>query len=172
MAFEIEKDWTTAAGMRAVIVRMLPGPSSFSNHRCGYVAVPPGNPCYGKSYSTELDAQFQPLADAATLGSKSPVLMLTAMAVGEDRIQRSPELLIDVHGGITFGRGNTEGDYPVDHKDVTFFGFDCAHYQDNHEAGGQSLEYCVTECERMATQFAALQVPAGLLLTNSEAKPE
>jgi hypothetical protein len=40
----IEKDWITAAGLRAVIVATPMG------HRCGYVGVPLGHVHYGKFY--------------------------------------------------------------------------------------------------------------------------
>jgi hypothetical protein len=50
MASTIEKDWTTAAGLRAVclIIEYTPG---IPHHRCGYVEVPEGHPLFGKSYS-------------------------------------------------------------------------------------------------------------------------
>ena len=44
MNYVVEKDWTTEAGLRAVVIAMPMG------HRCGYVAVPKDNPFYGFGY--------------------------------------------------------------------------------------------------------------------------
>lgn len=44
MKFPIKKDWTTRAGLRAVIVM-----NSLGFH-CGYVGVPPGHPLHGVDY--------------------------------------------------------------------------------------------------------------------------
>lgn len=42
---KIEKDWTTEAGLRAVVLATSMG------HRCGYVGVPDGHQYFGKSYN-------------------------------------------------------------------------------------------------------------------------
>ena len=44
MDYTIEKDWTTKAGLRAVVVATPMG------HRCGYVGVDSTNPNHGKGY--------------------------------------------------------------------------------------------------------------------------
>ncbi len=41
---KIEKDWTTKAGLRAVVLATSMG------HRCGYVGVPLAHPHYGRHY--------------------------------------------------------------------------------------------------------------------------
>ena len=50
MAFEVEKDWTTAAGLRAVVIMGDMG------SRCGYVGVPVGHPLHG----TQLQRRREP----------------------------------------------------------------------------------------------------------------
>lgn len=47
MKYTIEKDWTTEAGLRAVVVATPMG------HRCGYVAVQEGTPLCGLGYDDE-----------------------------------------------------------------------------------------------------------------------
>lgn len=44
MNYKIEKDWTTEAGLRAVIIATPMG------HRCGYVGVSKDSPLYGLGY--------------------------------------------------------------------------------------------------------------------------
>lgn len=154
--FIVEKDWITAAGLRAVVIK--------SRHRCGYVAVREDHPAFGKNYNEQLDCISQDAVDTAELGSKSPIIVLTA-AVGSDRphekVRRSLDILIDVHGSLTYSSTSRADLYPVESEGNWWFGFDCAHYRDDESIGGQPLDYCVAECERMATQFAALAtVPA------------
>lgn len=44
----VEKDWVTASGLRAVVLKLEIG------HRCGYVGVPKTHPFSGKSYHARL----------------------------------------------------------------------------------------------------------------------
>jgi len=44
MKFTVEKDWTTEAGLRAVVIATPMG------HRCGYVGISKGSPLYGLGY--------------------------------------------------------------------------------------------------------------------------
>lgn len=78
------------------------------------------------------------------------------------------DLLVQVHGGLTYGDGAT-------------FGFDCAHYCDKpdlklmsedyrkiHERYGtafyldiatvKTLGFCIEQCENMAAQFKVMEV--------------
>src|SRR5690606_33101439 len=48
----VEKDWITAAGLRAVVLLVGGG-----RHRCGYVAVPEGHALHGKDYSWPHDIE-------------------------------------------------------------------------------------------------------------------
>ena len=46
--FTVEKDWVTKAGYRAVVI--VGCFSGKPHHRCGYIGVPEGHPCYGANY--------------------------------------------------------------------------------------------------------------------------
>jgi hypothetical protein len=156
MAFAIEKDWITAAGLRAVVIMIL---GRSKNHRCGYVAVKEGSPAFGKAYDEQIDAITKEQVSNSQVGTKSPILLFTATvnSDGEGEIRRSLDVLIDVHGGITYASNAKGQDYPVtDAPESWWFGFDCAHYMDDDE-GGRPLEYCVQHCESMAAQLAALK---------------
>ena len=53
MAYEIEKDWITKAGLRAVVIIVLskgPNGTQWRSHRCGYVGVTSESPVFGKGY--------------------------------------------------------------------------------------------------------------------------
>lgn len=156
-AYVIEKDWITAAGLRAVIIQCV---TSCRNHRCGYVAVPPEHAAFGKSYSEQLPEIQQEQVDNVQVGTKSPILLFTAMCRSDDeesKIRRSLDILIEVHGGLTYSGGSK--DYPVDTEEGTawWFGYDCAHYDDDRQNGGRPLEYCIEHCENMAAQLASLK---------------
>jgi hypothetical protein len=171
MAYEIEKDWITESGYRAVVIRILASDKVSLKHRCGYVAVDQNNPAYGKGYHEQIDAISQEEVDSTTLGIKSPILALTAMVGSDDehsKIRRSIDVLIDVHGGVTFSSEKTKGDYPVDYENLWWFGYDCAHYGDDESIGGQSLKYCIHQCELMAAQLKTLSTPSSLLLKYKE----
>ena len=164
MSYLVEKDWTTAAGLRAVII--ICKSAERMTHRCGYVGVPSEHKFYGKDYGEPLDCITQFKADHATLGNKSPILMLTATVGGEteNSIRRALDIVVEVHGGLTYSGGNNT--YPVQ-ANLWWFGFDCHHYGDadiepdprwsafrNGEV--RSLEYTAAECERLAEQLEAL----------------
>lgn len=160
MAHEIERDWTTGAGLRAVCLLIT------GSHRCGYVEVPKGHPLHGVGYSDPTDVIVADL-DAVPLGAKSPILLLTAGvgAAPNETIRRSPDVLFDVHGGLTYAGGDG---YPVKDSDGWWFGFDCAHAGDGSLAPRfaewrtgpvRSEEYVVGECERLARQIVEMVVP-------------
>ena len=155
--YEVEKQWVTEAGLLAVVIR------SFGGHRCGYAGVEEGHVAFGKGYAEPLDCIPQATVDNVELGSKSPILLLTAGIDGDEdgtRVRRSLDILLDVHGGLTFSgpSGDGESDYPVATSvPVWWFGYDCAHYKDRPEIGGQSLEYCINQCESLAAQLKELE---------------
>jgi hypothetical protein len=168
MSHEIEKDWTTASGLRAVVlVCIYDGRKS---HRCGYVGLPPSSPLFGVAYNQEIDVPQQ-LADKQTIGSKSPILAFTACVIdGEasDRVRRSPDILLDVHGGLTYNTSDAnDNKYPVE-SNLWWYGFDCHHCDDaniephptySFNRGGHvwSLEEVASECENLARQIAELE---------------
>lgn len=141
-----EKVWVTEADLLAVV--MYVG----GRHRCGYVGVSKDHPLYGLSYSTPTALIKQEQVDSCAVGKKSPLLVLTATVNGDSggtEIRRSLDVLVDVHGGITYS--DSDAQYPIP-SELWWFGFDCAHYDDKEE-GGRSLEYCIAECESMAAQL-------------------
>lgn len=159
----VERDWITAAGLRAVVLM-----HSSLGHRCGYVAVGPEHPLFNVEYSEQTDA-LNPVADDEPVGGRSPILLLCGTT---ERLARpSPEYAFDVHGGITYSGGG--GKYPVAGAGLWWFGYDCGHAGDlpdpNSDYGrrcagfGESgqhrtLDYCVAECERLAAQLIGPKV--------------
>lgn len=147
MGYDVEKDWITEAGFRAVVIMIK------DSHRCGYVGVPAGHPLFGAEYSKPCAALSRP-ADDETIGKRSPLALL-CVAGDESRMQ-SPEIVFDVHGGITFS--GKSADYPAP-SDLWWFGFDCAHSGDRSHGGSdgvmRSLDYCIAECESLASQIVA-----------------
>ena len=156
MAYNVERDWTTGAGLRAVVAMMEIG------HRCGYVGVPVGHPLHGVGYDSDTPALAPIDLETAEIGKRSLLGVLCA----KDKL-RSPEMAFDVHGGLTYA-GNGEGKYPVE-SDLWWFGYDCGHagdapapgstmyrygYRDSSEVH-RSLNYCERECESLAKQIVA-----------------
>ena len=165
MTFEVEKEWTTEAGLKAVVLcsvnQMLTSTWERKGHRCGYVGVPPSFSTYGKGYSEQLPEIKQEDVDNIEIGNKSPCLILTAVCNSDipgETVRRSLDILINAHGGLTYAGGNDN--YPIERKEgeeVWWFGFDCCHYDDIEEIGGQTLEYCIAECESISSQLVSLE---------------
>ncbi|RSE90771.1 hypothetical protein [Achromobacter aegrifaciens] len=147
MSYDVEKDWTTEAGLRAVVIWVR------DSHRCGYVGVPAGHPLFGIQYSQPCVALMRPAEDE-TIGKRSPLALLCA--AGDEHRMQAPEIVFDVHGGITYSNGTA--DYPVPSA-LWWFGFDCAHSGDRSHGGTdgvmRSLDYCIAECESLASQIVA-----------------
>lgn len=163
MSYQIVKDWTTAAGFRAVVIMGDLG------HHCGYVGLPPGHPLFGCEYSASSAALQRP-ADDEQVGGRSAISVLCA-AFDESRMQ-APEMVFDVHGSLTYSGGN--GKYPVE-SNLWWFGYDCAHHGDrasdeyletlrtkypdmpfmwSDETGTfRDADYCERECESLARQI-------------------
>lgn len=160
MAYTIEKDWTTEAGLRAVVILGDMG------HRCGYVGVPHDHPLYKHGY----DAPHVALKMNMNRSTEKmgPIQILCAMGKDPDQLC-SPEYVFEVHGGITFSGGN--GEYPVK-SDLWWFGYDCGHAGDLPEPDStmgrmyaehgfaerdgvlRTLDFCIGECESLAKQLA------------------
>lgn len=161
MSVSVEKDWTTAAGFRAV-VRM--GSMGF---RCGYVAVPKGHPLHGVEYGAQCEA-LKSVEDEA-IGKRGIIPAILAASTGAFQ---SPDVVFDVHGGITYS-GEDAG-YPVPHDGLWWFGYDCGHCDDapsdeylaemrakfpnqsfmwSRDGVHRSLSYCEAECESLARQI-------------------
>jgi hypothetical protein len=166
----IEKDWTTNAGLRAVVVICLSDDGKRKRHRCGYVGVDNSHPLFGVQYNDQSDKITKQMVEDLTLGGRSPILLLTAAVNSDDgqSIRRSPDVLFDVHGGLTFSSGNKmfDPDYPIK-SDLWWFGFDCTHCDDGviepdefdmkyFRGQARSLEYVSAQCESLATQMAMM----------------
>jgi hypothetical protein len=130
-------------------------------HRCGYVEVPSGHPLYGLSYSQP--TRHLRLDRDMTLGKRSPFLLLTGGvgALDGDDLRRSPDVVFDVHGGVTYS-GGRDG-YPAE-GDGWWFGFDCAHMNDGvpglwDHGPVRTTEYVTIECESLAEQIVRLTIP-------------
>ena len=157
---QIEKDWTTDSGLRAVVMLTEMG------HRCGYVGVPHGHPLYEHAY----DAPHVMLSMDMNRSTEkmSPMQIMLGAFKDNDQLT-SPEYVFEVHGGLTFSGGNKE--YPVE-ADLWWFGYDCAHAGDLPEPESKmgrmyaehgfadrdgvlrTLDFCVAECESLARQLA------------------
>lgn len=166
MPYEIELDWTTQAGLRAVVIICKSGERK--THRCGYVGLPAEHPLNGVGYHEQADCLTEEMVSNAPLGNKSPLLLFTATCSsdGEDKIRRSPDIAFDVHGGLTYSGG--KGSYPVP-AELWWFGFDCHHCDDGEiepdphypsffQGEVRELPYVKAECERLAKQLAAIRV--------------
>jgi len=158
MRYNVEKSWITAAGLRAVVI-MSVGRSE--DHRCGYVAVTEGHPAFGKRYDEQLDCISQDAVNNSTLGDKSPILAFTAGCGSDDEhnlVRRSLDILLEVHGGLTYSSHEVGSEYPIPSEGLWWFGFDCAHYNDIPSIGGRTLEFCEEQCESLARQLVELAV--------------
>lgn len=161
MSYYVEKDWITAVGLRAVVIVCKSGERK--THRCGYVGVPETSKLFQVGYSQQIPEISQEAVSTQVLGKKSSLLILTATVNADDEgnIRRSPDILFDVHGGITYSGG--KDDYPVQ-SNLWWFGFDCHHYGDQDiepDPGWRSfyagevreLAYVEAECESLARQI-------------------
>jgi hypothetical protein len=150
---KIERAWVTESGLRAMcaIVR--------GSHRCGYVGVPQDHPFHGLGYQDQTDRITQEQAQHSEIGKKGFMIAFTASvgSDGDDLVRRSLNVVIDVHGGITF---SNKFRLPDVDPDLWWFGFDCAHSGDGNIGSTsdpvRSEEYVVAECESMAKQIQEL----------------
>jgi hypothetical protein len=164
MSYEVEKDWITQAGLRAVVIYITD-----MGHRCGYVGVNPGHPLHGAEYSKPHPALLA-VSDDEPIGKRSLITLLAVSLADTDRMQ-SPDIVFDVHGGLTYSGG--DGKYPVA-ADLWWFGYDCAHAGDardprflesvsddrqwlyeSYDGVLRTLDYCTNECESLARQITA-----------------
>lgn len=158
----IRNDWTTKAGLRAVVLMTSMG------HHCGYVAVPKGHPLHGVEYGTPCAALAPAGEDTPTEG-RNPIAIFCA-AGDESRLQ-APDLVFGVHGGLTYSGGSEK--YPAPSDGLWWFGFDCAHIDDgkdptylaslsperahweNRDGEFRDQPYVEAQCESLAAQIVA-----------------
>ncbi len=156
MGNRIEKDWITKAGLRAVVL-VVQFEAGFDRHRCGYVGVPKGHILFGKGYSEDVP-ELKAALERAKEGDVGKRGAISIFAYDGESAQ--PDIVFDVHGGLTYADGRPE--YPAP-SDLWWFGFDAAHSGDaqmsDHLSMGlewgevRSLEYMERECESLATQI-------------------
>ena len=144
----------------AVVIMMSMG------HRCGYVGIPTNHPLYGSSYSKHckcIEKFLIPVRNSPI--DKRGILPVFCW----DGERTSPDIIFNVHGGITYSNGYN--DYPIETKDIWWFGYDCGHAGDAKDLRFvkkeireieekfpipgeiRSLNYCISECESLAKQL-------------------
>lgn len=151
MAYTVERDWNTRSGLRAVAIE------SYRGHRCGYVAVGPTHPLHGKPYDRPCDCltEMRTKMLGAPMPENAPLMLMLSVLIGE--IESRPDIVLSVHGGVTYSSEEPGSKYPAPSADLWWFGFDCNHLHDQDDP--KDLEYVVGECERLAEQLASLSKP-------------
>lgn len=150
---KIEKQWKTKQGYYATV--LLYNPDRCYERRCGYVGIPKEHPLYGIDYHQQADCIKQEQVDSVKIRDKSLILMLTATCSSDkefETIRRSPDILIDCHGGLTYSRDRI---HSVDIPDTWWFGFDCGHYGDSLDKC--SVAFCTEQCESISEQLANIK---------------
>lgn len=137
MAFNVEKDWTTEAGLRAVVIMTDRG------HRCGYVALPKEHRLHGVDYS-DFDSDIEVHGGITFTGGDEgyPVLHDGMWWVGYDCAHA--------------------WDRPSDeHLEQQRLKYPDKPYMWDDRADGthRELPYCERECEQLATQLAKTAQP-------------
>jgi len=155
----LKKDWTTAAGYRAVVLEVL-------GHNNGYVAIPESHPLFGVNYDAPASCLTFPANE--TIGKRGIVQLFSS--AGEPR----PDVVFDVHGGLTYASATVSQASVLEGEKLWWYGFDCAHYGDADspeylkaqrekypdmpfmwQADGvyRTVEYVIAECESLAEQL-------------------
>lgn len=125
--FIIEKEWTTNAGLRAMVGITCFGEQK--HHRCGYVEVPNGHIAHGKDYTDDI------VADIDVHGGLT--------------FARTKVYNHENENGWWFGYDCAHwGDGDIEPSP---YGLSSNVYQ-----AARSQEYCELECEHLATQLSAL----------------
>ena len=97
---------------------------TLSGHRCGYVGVTKDSPLFNISYGEDLKKPELLKELKQTKLDKRGIIPLFCW----DREKVTPEILFNVHGGITY---SDKGCYPITRSyEIWWFGFDCAHLND------------------------------------------
>lgn len=141
---------------------MLRGPIG---HWCGYVAVPPEHPWFGKTYSYEI-LPTEDMLGPRDMNDHGPIdLFCMALSGKKPEEALSISLALRVHGGITYAGDKLP---TVDKTDGQWwFGFDCAHsgdlvpgmleYGPAHKGDiYRDQQYVVAECQSLAAQLVKI----------------
>lgn len=147
MAFNVEKDWTTEAGLRAVVIMTDRG------HRCGYVAIPKEHRLYGVDYSSfDFDIEVHGGVTFSSGDESYPVPHEGMWWVGYDCAH-------------AWDRPSNE------HLEQQRLKYPDKPYMWDDRADGihRELAYCERECEQLAAQLAnAPQPPSSKVLAALE----
>ena len=140
------------------LVARMSGPGHF----CGYVGVKKTNKLFGKSYSDYIE--YEKKEDLEFNGNYL-ALMINALK-DSDGNEVSIDLLLNVHGGITYSKNKVSGIDENIFNDLWWFGFDTAHAGDvrpieNYidrkyrisEDEYRDLEYMEAQTKKLAEQL-------------------
>lgn len=120
-------------------------------HHCGYVAVPPSHPWFGRGYTDKVSVPDEIVSRSIDVEKVGLINMICASDTqSADALEIV--LAIDVHGGLTFA-ARDKG------RDLWWFGFDCAHYGDGRHIGEtdwRDLDYAAAECRSLAEQLTRI----------------
>jgi len=162
--YAIESDFIHK-GIRCVVVAYDMG------HRCGYCEIKKGHILYGKGYSEDLSdipriKRFFNKIKRMPLGKRG-VIPILCYKKGEISL----DILIDVHGSVTF---TGEGQLQEMEGDGWWIGFDCAHCDDARDPAImknlsmlsvahlfkdgiiRTKEYVEQECKNLAEQLITI----------------
>lgn len=137
------KKWETKAGFKAFVC-LISRDVTDDRHYCGYVGIDKTHPLYDKPYGDHCNCLSKMLKEVldGPIGKRGIMSIMFRAANSETA---SMDIVFDVHGGVTFS------DFMDENKDIYWIGFDCDHVGDNVET--QDLDYCINECENLATQL-------------------
>lgn len=109
-------------GLPCVINRV-----EWSGHLCGYVGINKEHALYGKKYS-----DYVVVEDINKIKCNDNYIGLFINAFSDDRKENeiSIDMLLNVHGGITYSENEAPNTECKKYPDTWWFGFDCAHAGD------------------------------------------
>lgn len=163
--YKVEKDWVYK-GYRCVVI------AGYNlGHRCGYVGVNKTHPLYGVHYGDNPKILQKKLKELKKqqIGKRGIIDVVCF-----DGRTVTPAIYFNVHGGITYSKGDRGDNYPVE-SDLWWFGYDCGHcddardlsmikneevrkiYEKFNEGTIRNTEYCVKECESLADQLKVFE---------------
>ena len=148
-------------------------------YRCGYVALKSSHPLFGLDYSQDIKSpELLQEIKSSPIGKRGIIDLFCW-----DGETTNLNLLIDVHGGLTYSRLGYKTSYPTIQFDkVWWLGFDCGHCDDGQDTAMmqkvfpeqyqmlkkygffnvfdgtiRTLEYVENECLRMIDQLDCIK---------------
>jgi hypothetical protein len=165
--YQVEKIWRHKSNICIVLLTSM-------GYRCGYVGIQSSHSLYNIDYSQDCEFLHSKLdgLKQSEIGKRG---VIPPLCWDGERV--TPEILFNVHGGITYAGGSK--DYPVPVSEIIgyqpwWFGYDCGHsgdatdlsvvsrelreIEERYPVDGvvRSLEYCISECESLPDQLEAL----------------